>query len=140
MRRVTPVLSVILIIVVWQLIVSISSFPSFILPSPVSVATSFILNFELICFHASITLLEVFVGLVIGISLGICTAILLATSTIARAFLKPTLVFSQALPVFALAPILTLWLGYGLWSKIAMAVFFETWDFITDSYRVIQHP
>ena len=34
----------------------------------------------------------------------------------------PILIFSQAIPVFALAPILTLWLGYGLWSKIAMAV------------------
>ena len=32
------------------------------------------------------------------------------------------LVFTQALPVFALAPLLTLWLGYGLWSKVAMAV------------------
>jgi putative hydroxymethylpyrimidine transport system permease protein len=43
-------------------------------------------------------------------------------SASARLFLRPILVFSQALPVFALAPILTLWLGYGLGSKIAMAV------------------
>ena len=50
------------------------------------------------------------------------TAILLAVSGLARRWLMPMLVVSQALPVFALAPLLVLWLGYGLASKIAMAV------------------
>ena len=46
----------------------------------------------------------------------------MATSPFARQFLRPVLVLTQALPVFALAPILTLWLGYGIGSKILMAV------------------
>ena len=54
--------------------------------------------------------------------LGICTAVPLAYSATARAYIRQILVFSQAIPVFALAPILTLRLGYGLLSKIAMAV------------------
>ncbi len=46
----------------------------------------------------------------------------MAVSPAARSLIRPALVLTQALPVFALAPILTLWLGYGLWSKVLMAV------------------
>jgi len=54
--------------------------------------------------------------------LGTATGLLLAASEVARRWLHPVLVASQALPVFALAPILVLWLGYGPGSKVAMAV------------------
>jgi putative hydroxymethylpyrimidine transport system permease protein len=72
--------------------------------------------------HSLVTLSEVLIGIAIGAFLGMATAIQLAISPSARAVVRPILVFSQAVPVFALAPILTLWLGYGLWSKVAMAV------------------
>ena len=96
--------------------------PHFILPSPIRVAEALWSNLELIIEHAGITIAEVIIGLVIGSLLGAVTAIQLMMSPLARRFLLPVLVFSQAVPVFALAPILTLWLGYGLASKIAMAV------------------
>lgn len=76
----------------------------------------------LIAEHTLATGIEVLVGLAVGAVLGVATALQLATSRIARVLVRPMLVFTQALPVFALAPILTLWLGYGLWSKVAMAV------------------
>ena len=96
--------------------------PHFILPSPIRVAEALWSNLELIIEHAGITIAEVIIGLMIGSLLGAVTAIQLMVSPLARRFLLPVLVFSQAVPVFALAPILTLWLGYGLASKIAMAV------------------
>ena len=65
---------------------------------------------------------EILLGLALGAGLGFGSAILLAASPLARTILRPVLVFSQAVPVFALAPILTLWMGYGLWSKVAMAL------------------
>ena len=76
----------------------------------------------LIAENALVTLSEVLVGLVLGAILGALSAIGLAASSMARVLVRPMLVFSQAVPVFALAPILTLWLGYGLWSKVAMAL------------------
>src|SRR5690606_8127502 len=66
--------------------------------------------------------IEVLAGLGLGAALGFVSAILLAASPLARSLLRPMLVFSQAVPVFALAPILTLWLGYGILSKVAMAL------------------
>jgi len=110
------------LIVIWQLVVSLTDVPRFILPSPYLVAVSFIENFGLIAEHTLITLSEIMFGLAIGIALGMITALLFEISTAARFFLKPVLIFSQAIPVFALAPVLTLWLGYGMISKVTMAV------------------
>jgi len=110
------------LVAIWQLIVSITGVPRFILPSPLLVGASFVANFELIVEHLFITLSEIMLGLTIGITLGIITALQFEMSSTAKFVLKPMLVFSQAIPVFALAPVLTLWLGYGMVSKVTMAV------------------
>jgi putative hydroxymethylpyrimidine transport system permease protein len=109
-------------LILWQAIVSATGLPRFILPAPTLVFGTLWDSRALIAQHALVTGAEVLLGLLIGSALGFATALLLAASTLARTVLRPMLVFSQAVPVFALAPILTLWLGYGLWSKIAMAL------------------
>ena len=110
------------LIVIWQLIVSLTDVPRFILPSPYLVGSAFVDNFDLIVEHTLVTLYEILLGLTIGITLGIVTALQFEISPVAKFFLKPVLIFSQAIPVFALAPVLTLWLGYGMISKVTMAV------------------
>ena len=110
------------LIVVWQAVVLFSGVPRFILPPPALVYMAFVENWRLIVDHGLVTFTEVILGLMIGIFLGIGTALQLEMSSSARLFLRPILVFSQAIPVFALAPVLTLWLGYGLISKVTMAV------------------
>ncbi len=107
---------------VWQGVVWATGLPHFILPGPLRVAAAFVDSWELIAEHAVVTMGEVLIGLSLGATLGAITAVQLAMSPSARALARPILVFSQAVPVFALAPILTLWFGYGLWSKVAMAV------------------
>ncbi|MEV8466167.1 ABC transporter permease [Fluviibacterium sp. DFM31] len=106
----------------WQALVTLADLPPFILPGPGRVAQALWTNAGLIGWHALVTFSEVLAGLVLGSALGIVTALQLATSGLARRLIRPALVLTQALPVFALAPILTLWLGYGLWSKVLMAV------------------
>ena len=83
---------------------------------------TFVSNFSLILKHAVVTGSEIILGLLAGTVLGSFTAICLAISPVARTIVRPIMVLSQALPVFALAPLLTLWLGYGLWPKILMAL------------------
>ena len=115
-------LAALLGLAIWQTVVWATGLPHFILPSPLRVATAMWNSRVIIAEHALVTLTEVLIGIAIGAALGMATAIQLAISTRARDIMRPLLVFSQAVPVFALAPILTLWLGYGLWSKVAMAV------------------
>lgn len=116
------VAAILSVLVIWQLIVLISGAPRYILPAPFAVATSFFENWQLIGRHALVTLSEVLLGLGIGICFGCLTALYLETSKMARLLLRPILIFSQAMPVFALAPVLTLWLGYGMMSKVVMAI------------------
>lgn len=123
MTRWLPALAATLFaLAIWQAVVSLTDLPRFILPGPALVAETWWQSRWLIAEHMAVTALEVLIGLACGAVLGVATALQLASSRIARVLVQPMLVFTQALPVFALAPILTLWLGYGLWSKVAMAV------------------
>jgi putative hydroxymethylpyrimidine transport system permease protein len=114
--------SALLAITVWQIIVSVYDLPKFILPGPLLVAKTMWTSRVIIFDNALVTISEIMIGLVLGSILGAATAIQLASSSFARIYIRPILVFSQAVPVFALAPILTLWLGYGLGSKIVMTI------------------
>lgn len=121
-RVLNPLLATLVLLALWQALVTLAKLPPFILPGPARVAKALVQNAELIATHAGATLVEVLIGLVLGAALGILTALGLVASPLARRIIRPALVLTQALPVFALAPILTLWLGYGLWSKILVAV------------------
>lgn len=121
-RWVGAVAAILFALALWQAIIWLTGVPRFVLPSPARVAQTWWDSRTLIAEHSWATLQEILLGLAVGVSLGVLTAISLASSQTARVLMQPILVFTQALPVFALAPILTLWLGFGLGSKIAMAV------------------
>lgn len=105
----------------WQAVIWIASPPPFILPSPARVAGAAWSSRALLAEHAGITLVEVLLGLALGILVGALVAVALAQSTRAASLVMPLVVLTQAVPVFALAPILTLWFGYGILSKVLMA-------------------
>ena len=116
------ILVTVALFLLWHFLVISADLPKFILPSPFLVMQTFVSNFSLILKHAVVTGSEIILGLLAGTVLGSFTAICLAISPVARTIVRPMMVLSQALPVFALAPLLTLWLGYGLWPKILMAL------------------
>lgn len=122
MKRLDALWALLAGVAAWQALVMITGAPHFILPSPLRVASTAIKSYEIILSNAWVTALEVGLGLLLGTALGVATAIHLTTSALARRIMLPMLVFTQAVPVFALAPILTLWFGYGIGSKVIMAV------------------
>lgn len=105
----------------WQLLISISGVPAFIFPAPWQVLSVFIDQFSLLMEHALITATEILIGLLLGSVIGIISAIAITLFGPLRRWTLPLMVISQSLPVFALAPLLTLWFGYGMGSKIVMA-------------------
>ena len=109
------------LLLIWQAIVSLTGVAHYILPGPLRVGRAFVANVDLLLVHAAVTGAEIILGLLLGCIMGCVSAILVASFPPARRWLLPVLVVSQAIPVFALAPVLVLWLGYGLLSKIAMA-------------------
>jgi putative hydroxymethylpyrimidine transport system permease protein len=107
---------------VWHVVVWASGVPHFILPGPGRVGASLWNNAPLLWEHARFTAANLAMGLAAGVALGVATALNLALSPGARLLLRPMLIFAQAVPVFALAPIITLWLGYGAPSKIVVVM------------------
>ena len=126
------------LVALWWLFVWATDQPPFIFPSPARVATALVDRWDIILGHAWITLQEILLGLVIGTVLGVAVALLLMAFPPARRWLLPVLLASQAVPVFAIAPLLTLWMGFGMASKIAMAtiiIFFPVASAFYDGLR-----
>ena len=109
-----------LLVSLWWGIVLLFEIPHFILPSPDRVFLILLERLPQIAGHAATTASEIVAGLALGTLLGLATACLIGDSERLQRLTMPFLVISQALPVFALAPILMLWLGYGFASKLAM--------------------
>lgn len=113
---------IVAMLALWQGIIWLAGMPSFLLPSPMAVLEALWLNRAEIARHAGFTLAEVVLGFALGSALGAMLAIAMGFSERLTGVLRPILTFSQTIPVFALAPILTLWLGFGMAPKIAMTV------------------
>jgi len=113
----------------WSLIGRLGDYPPFILPSPLHVYARFlaVVSDGTLWRHIRITLVEIFWGLALGLSLAIGLGYLLARSRLLERILSPYIVAFQAIPIIALAPLLVIWFGYGSLSKIltcALVVFF----------------
>ena len=114
------VVSFVMILLWWALVV-ITQVPSFILPSPEKVFIRLWQLTDVLYPHFLVTFIEIIFGVVLGVSAGLIFAILMVYFKPVRLWLLPVLLFSQAIPVFAIAPILVLWFGYGIASKVIMA-------------------
>lgn len=110
------------LILLWQLLVSLTGVPPYILPGPLPVAQAAVAHHQMLFSHLGVTVSEILLGLLLGATLGMSAALVMILSPLLKRWLLPVLVISQAVPVFAMAPILVLWLGYGMASKVAMAV------------------
>lgn len=133
-----PVIIVACGVIVWYGVIHTTGAPPYILPAPHAVLSALFAKSALIGHHALTTAFEIIAGSVLGIAIGLSTAVTMACFRPVQQWLLPVLVASQAIPVFALAPLLTLWFGYGLASKIAMAtliIFFPVTATFYDGLR-----
>ncbi|MGB1238243.1 MAG: ABC transporter permease [Pseudomonadales bacterium] len=123
----------------WQAVVSLFEMPPFILPGPGLVATKLLASYELLFRHSLITFSEIVLGLLLGLSMGMLFALQMLLFKPVRYWLLPVLVASQAIPVFALAPILMLWFGYGMLSKVVMAALIIFFPVTTTCFDGLRH-
>ncbi len=122
-------LSVVTFIALWKAVAWLGDYPSFILPQPEEVARRFWLALVdgSLLYHAKVTLIEIAAGLSLGLISAFVLGYFLAKIPFLESYLTPLVVISQSMPIVALAPLLVLWFGFGLASKIAvcaLTVFF----------------
>jgi NitT/TauT family transport system permease protein len=116
-------------IILWYAIAHLGDFPPFILPTPDLVWQRFLLAISdgSLQRHLTATLNEVLAGLMLGVSVATALGYLLAKSRPIERLLSPYVVASQSIPIVAIAPLLIIWFGPGIFSKIlisALIVFF----------------
>jgi len=130
LRGMLPVaLAAVAFVVGWRLLVLVGGYPTYLLPAPETVFARFVRAWSegTMAPHFAATMSEIAAGFVVGALLAVLIGYLLARSPLAEKLLSPYLVAAQATPILALAPLLVLWFGTGLASKVlicALIVFF----------------
>jgi NitT/TauT family transport system permease protein len=122
------ILSIFLALLLWALVTGVGDFPSYLLPAPGQVLERFVVALRdgSLVRHTVVTLLEVLLGLGLGVGVATLLGYTLAKSIKLERALSPYIVASQAIPIVAIAPLLVIWFP-GLSSKIlicALIVFF----------------
>lgn len=109
------------VLALWWSATAVLQPPSYVFPPPQAVAAALVGQWRMLAYHAAITASEIVLGLAVGVAAGVATALAIAATPLLKRLVLPVVIVSQTLPVFAIAPLLVVWLGYGLVSKITMA-------------------
>ena len=116
-----PVIFFAVLLILWEVLVEVIQVPAFILPPPGDLWTSFIKKLPILGHHSLITFVEAGGGFALSLVLGVTFAIAVVYSRHLQNTLYPLIVILYAMPKSAFAPLMVIWVGYGLTSKIAIA-------------------
>jgi NitT/TauT family transport system permease protein len=109
------------VLAAWEAGTRLLGVPAFLLPPPSAVGISFIANLPLLLWHGWTTTIEIVLGFVLSILVGIPLALAIFLSPVFSRSILPLLVSSQAMPKVAVAPLLLVWFGFGLLPKVLIA-------------------
>ncbi|MBN2429010.1 MAG: ABC transporter permease [Deltaproteobacteria bacterium] len=140
--RVVSLLIVVVLLCLWEGYCRFFSVPDFILPTPSEIFQTTVRQTPLLLPHAAVTALEIVLGIALSLLVAIPLAILMFAHPSIEEALSPFLVASQSIPVFALAPLLVIWLGYGIASKVLMAaiiIFFPITVSLLEGFKNCGH-
>ena len=121
------------LVVLWEVGVRALSIPAFLLPPPSAVARALAGGPGQFLRHTWVTTYESVLGFVAATAIGIPVATLMAASSTVYQALAPLLITAQSIPKVAVAPMLLVWIGAGLESKVAMAVLIAFFPIIVDT-------
>ena len=139
-NKLPAVLALAGIILLWQLLCSSGVLPAYMLPSPVAVVSAFFGDLPNLMTHAAVTLQEAAYGLMIGVVLAFVMATLMDRFELLQKAFYPIMIITQTIPTIALAPVLVLWMGFGMAPKITLVVittFFPIAVGLLDGYKSV---
>lgn len=116
-----PVIFFAALLVLWEILVDFIKVPVFILPPPRDLWTALMNKLPILGNHAFITFAEAVGGFAMSLFLGVAFAIAVVYSRHLQNTIYPLIVILYAMPKSAFAPLMVIWVGYGLMSKIAIA-------------------
>lgn len=139
LRRRISLLGLIGILFFWQLAGWLQLLPKFILPTPLEIAKAFIRDRDFLLYHSWATLKVALLGLVLGVIIAFLLALLMDSWSWFNDLVYPMMVVVQTIPTIAIAPILVLWLGYGILPKIVLIILTTTFPIIVSILDGFRH-
>lgn len=112
----------IILLLLWQAVVSIGGIEKYILPAPSDVIKVIIKDFNVMLPHVLVTLYEGIVGFILSTFAALILAIIMDMSPLVKKSLYPLFVVSQTIPIIALAPLFIIWFGFGMLPKIIVVI------------------
>ena len=123
-KYISSVLLLILIVGIWEAYARTGLTSQTVLPAP-SLVLSALVKFRFELFEDSLfTISEVIIGYIIAVVLALVTSIMLFFSSSIRRAVYPLLIIAHIIPIIALAPLLLVWFGFGIWPKIIVVVLY----------------
>lgn len=118
-----PVSVVILLLIFWQSAVYVFNTPAWLLPDPVSIIREGLTIFSRVWMHTKATIQITLIGFGVGVALGLIIAIILhAVLPKFKPGFYPLLLLSQNIPIIAIAPLLQMWFGFGMFPKVLIII------------------
>jgi ABC-type nitrate/sulfonate/bicarbonate transport system permease component len=133
-RLLPPLLIMALLLGLWELAVDQLHVARWLLPPPSAIALRFVHTQDL-WYHTGLTLLEAGAGFAISAVLGIALAAGIANSRFLERGIFPYVIISNAVPIIAVVPLLNIWLGFGLATKIVIAAIITFFPIVTNTTR-----
>lgn len=120
-ESITPISFFVGILLIWEIVVSVTNYPEYLLPKPTRIINQLITNFDSLLLHTGITMSEAVIGFIIANTLAFLAAVVFAHSKTIEKGLYPYAVALETTPIIAMAPLLILWFGTDIGSKIVAA-------------------
>lgn len=120
-RSLYPIVTTMIILVLWQAAIVVFSVPDFILPGPVIIIKEFFHNLNLLSHHTLVTVYETITGLILAVVFSVMVSIIIVWSRPVEKTLLPLMVFFQTTPKIAIAPLFIVWFGFGYTPKVIIS-------------------
>jgi NitT/TauT family transport system permease protein len=137
-RLIYPFAGFAVIVILWQLYVDLTQMSTIVLPSPLDIMRTSWRSADLLARETVPTALESLYGFALAVVIGIPLAVCVANSRILNLTLYPILIATQSVPKVAVAPIILVWFGLGMQSKLAIAFLVAFFPIVVDTATGLQ--
>ncbi len=129
-----PLLILFLILAIWETAVRLLEVPPWLLPAPSKIALRFGRTQDL-AYHTGLTLLEAGLGFALSAVFGVALSAGIANSRFLERGILPYVIVSNAVPIIAIVPLLNIWLGFGITTKVVIAAIITFFPIVTNTTR-----
>lgn len=130
-KSIVEIVSLVIVVLLWQLV----PVPTYLLPKPSQIVFEFIRAKDIIMRHTFVTLYEAILGYALALILGVAIAsVMFLLESVARALL-PIIVFTQTIPITVVAPIVAIWFGFGIATKVGTVAFLCFFPIVVNTYE-----